>query len=169
MFAIEHMLDWNLLIICIHSFRHRGILTHTATLCRQLLCKIGELLAECIKILVIDDSPDLRDLFICMLKDRGFQVLTAEDGLKGLEMAEVERPNLIITDIEMPNLDGIQLITCLREKSGFSEVPIWAVSARGGEILANALSAGATLALQKPLDFDSFINRINCLLPAGTA
>jgi DNA-binding response OmpR family regulator len=82
----------------------------------------------------------------------------------GLKMAEAERPDLIITDINMPQLDGIQMIAKLRGQSEFVEVPILVVSSNGRKELDAALSAGANLVMQKPVDFESFVHRISRLL-----
>jgi CheY-like chemotaxis protein len=127
----------------------------------------GKLLAGFIKILIVDDNTELRDLLTFMLSESGFLVVTAVDGLMGLKIAEAERPDLIITDIEMPRLNGIQMIARLRRQLGFSEVPILAVSAYGSGELDAAISAGANQALQKPIDFDSFIGLVTQLLPVS--
>lgn len=109
----------------------------------------------------------MQDVLICILSESGFRVITAEDGLLALETAEVERPDLIITDINMPRLDGIQMIARLRGQLGFSEVPILAVSAYGSGELDAAISAVANQAMQKPIDFDSFIGLVTQLLPVS--
>jgi two-component system, OmpR family, alkaline phosphatase synthesis response regulator PhoP len=118
------------------------------------------------KILVVDDSSDVRDLLSWMLATSGFQVITAEDGLSGLTMAEAERPDLIITDISMPRLDGIEMIIRLRKQLQFSKVPILVISAYGSGITGDALDAGADEAMHKPVDFNSLINHVNQLLAA---
>jgi DNA-binding response OmpR family regulator len=126
-------------------------------------------LAELIKVLLVDDSAGVRELLTAILSEHGFRVMTAEDGLMGLKIAEAQRPDLIITDIDMPHLDGIQMIARLRGQMGFSGVPILVVSACGGEEAAAVLGAGADLVMQKPIDLSSFINYIDHLLPAKTA
>jgi DNA-binding response OmpR family regulator len=127
----------------------------------------GKLLTGFVKILLVDDNTDMRDLLTCMLRQSGFLVITAEDGLLALETAAVERPDMIITDINMPRLDGIQMIVRLRKQLEFSKVPILAVSAYGSGELAAALKAGANQAMQKPIDFDSFIGLVTRLLPVS--
>ena len=123
-------------------------------------------MGEFAKILIVDDNPDVLSLTACMLKMSGFNVMTAEDGMLGLEIAEAELPDLIITDISMPHLDGIQMISRLRDQSKFSRVPILVISAHGSAMTTEALRAGANEAMHKPLDFDSFISHINNLLAA---
>lgn len=127
----------------------------------------GKLLIGFVKILLVDDNTDVRDLLTLMLSESGFLVITAVDGLMGLETAEVERPDLIITDIEMPRLDGIQMIARLRRQLRFSEVPILAVSAYGSGKLDAAISAGANQVMQKPVDFDAFMGLVTRLLPVS--
>jgi Response regulator containing CheY-like receiver, AAA-type ATPase, and DNA-binding domains len=127
----------------------------------------GRLLAGFVKILLVDDNTEVRDLLTFMLSESGFLVITAVDGLMGLKVAEAERPDLIITDIEMPRLDGIQMIARLRGQLEFSEVPILAVSAYGKGELDAAISAGANQALQKPIDFDFFLGLVSRLLPVS--
>ena len=118
------------------------------------------------KILLVDDNPDVLGLVASMLTISGFNVITAGDGLLGLEIAEAELPDLIITDISMPRMDGIQMISRLRDQSQFSKVPILVISAYGSAMTGDALRAGANEAMHKPLDFDSFISHINNLLAA---
>jgi len=118
-----------------------------------------------VKILLVDDNADVRDLLTFILKDSGFLVITADDGLRGLKTAEAERPDLIITDICMPHLDGIQMIARLREEAEFSKLPILVISAYGSGDLAAALRAGANLAMPKPVDFDCLIGHVKQLLP----
>lgn len=108
----------------------------------------------------------MRDALTCMLKAAGFQVLTAEDGLIGLAVAETELPDLIVTDIEMPRLDGIKMIMRLREQLRFSDVPILVISACAIGPMDEAMKAGADQAMHKPVDFNSFIFCINHLLAA---
>ena len=118
------------------------------------------------KILIVDDNADMRGIMICMLGSSGFHVIAAEDGLIGLRIAEAERPDLIITDICMPRMDGIQMILRLRAQFEFSEVPILVITAYGSGTTEEALKAGANHAMHKPVDFNSFIGCINELLQA---
>jgi CheY-like chemotaxis protein len=92
------------------------------------------------KILVVDDSADTREMMAKLLELERFVVVTAEDGRVGLDVAESERPDLIITDINMPNLNGLEMITLLRKQSWFTRVPILAITAYGSNI---ALECGA--------------------------
>lgn len=116
------------------------------------------------KILVVDDSDDTREMMAKLLELESFTVVTAEDGQVGLEVAKVERPDLIITDINMPNLNGIEMIKILRKQRGFVTVPIMAITAYGTTIAAEAIEAGANHATTKPIEFDTLIKGIKQLL-----
>lgn len=116
------------------------------------------------KILVVDDSADTREMMAKLLELESFEVITAEDGREGINLAGAQRPDLIITDINMPNIDGIQMIGIIRENSEYGHVPILAITAYGSSIAADAISAGANRALTKPVEFDSLIEGIKVLL-----
>ncbi|HEX5736238.1 MAG TPA: response regulator [Blastocatellia bacterium] len=116
------------------------------------------------KILVVDDSDDTREMMAKLLELEAYSVITAEDGLVGLNKAETEQPDLIITDINMPNLNGIEMIKLIRNQSPVREVPILAITAYGSTVAAEALAAGADCATTKPIEFDSLIEGIKQLL-----
>lgn len=116
------------------------------------------------KILVVDDSDDTREMMAKLLELEAFTVVTAEDGRAGLSAAEVERPDLIITDINMPNINGIEMIKMLRNRSEFKDVPIMAITAYGNAVAAEALDAGADSASTKPIEFELLIGGIKELL-----
>jgi CheY-like chemotaxis protein len=115
-------------------------------------------------ILVVEDSDDSREMLVELLKYEGFDVLTAEDGQIGLSRALTDHPDLVVTDLSMPKLDGIELINRIRAEAGCDPVPIVAMSAYGDVMLRWALRAGATCAIAKPLDFEPFIETIRILL-----
>ena len=116
------------------------------------------------KILVVEDNADSRDLMVMVLQDQGFSIVTGADGRDGFNVAEAERPDLIITDLNMPNLDGIEMIRLLRLDLALSAIPILVLTAYGEPDLANAIKAGADLAFTKPIGFDSLMGYIECLL-----
>jgi DNA-binding response OmpR family regulator len=107
----------------------------------------------------------LRELFACLLGGEGYRVITAEDGLIGLRIAEAQEPDLIITDIAMPRLDGVQMIKLMREQVGLSSIPIIAMSACHGD-LTIALGAGADRVHPKPVELDVLLNELKALLVA---
>jgi CheY-like chemotaxis protein len=116
------------------------------------------------KILVVDDSDDTREMMTKLLELESFTVVTAEDGRVGLDIAEAEHPDIIITDINMPNLNGIEMIKILRTQPQFSTVPIMAITAYGNGVAAEAVAAGANHAATKPVEFEVLIGGIRRLL-----
>lgn len=116
------------------------------------------------KILVVDDSDDTREMMAKLLELEAFTVVTAEDGSAGLKIADAELPDLIITDINMPNLNGIEMIKRLRKRAGFGKVPIMAITAYGNGVAKEALAAGADRAATKPVQFDALLVEIRELL-----
>lgn len=116
------------------------------------------------KILVVDDSDDTREMMAKLLELEAFTVVTAEDGSAGLKVADAELPDLVITDINMPNLNGIEMIKELRKREGFGSVPIMAITAYGNGVAKEALEAGADRAATKPVQFKALLVEIRELL-----
>jgi CheY-like chemotaxis protein len=119
------------------------------------------------KILVVDDSDDTREMMAKLLELESFIAITAEDGRKGFDRAKAEHPDIIITDINMPNINGIEMIKMLRNDSEFSNIPIMAITAYGNSVVAEAIEAGANHASTKPIEFESLLNGIRQLLSAS--
>ena len=116
------------------------------------------------QILIVDDNPDSREMLSFILTGEGFSVITAEDGLEALEVVKDVQPDLIITDINMPNIDGIELTKQLREQFKSISLPIVIVSAFGGDMVSKAIEAGADGAMQKPLHVDSLLTLVKQIL-----
>ena len=116
------------------------------------------------KILVVDDNLDSRDLIHLHLTTEGYTVVTASNGQEGLYLASAERPDLIITDINMPELDGIELIRQLRAQREFETLPILVLTAFGRDQMDQAINSGANRALNKPAHFDALIDDVRELL-----
>jgi CheY-like chemotaxis protein len=116
------------------------------------------------KILVVEDNLDTRELLHLYLTGEGFTVITASDGREGLYLAKVERPDLILTDLNMPHLDGITMVKDLRSQPQFKDLPILVFTAFGQEDRDNAIRAGADRAVDKPVHFESLIDVIHELL-----
>jgi|SRR4051794_17661888 two-component system chemotaxis response regulator CheY len=116
------------------------------------------------KILVVEDNLDMREVLHLYLKTEGFDVVVASDGREGLYMARAEKPDLIITDLHMPNLDGISLVKELRAEPAFKDTPIIVFTAFSREDRDNAIRAGANRAVDKPTHFESLIDDVQELL-----
>lgn len=116
------------------------------------------------RILIVEDHAETRDIITILLEEKGYQVFVANDGYEGIVMAAGERPNLIITDLNLPILPGVEMIRILRQRPEYHNTPIFAVTALGAEHLQEAISAGADEATAKPLDPDTFLLAIKQLL-----
>jgi CheY-like chemotaxis protein len=116
------------------------------------------------KILIVEDNRDTRDLVALALRLEGYTVYTASDGNEGIELVRADCPDLILSDINMPNLDGIEMVKCLRAMPECNKVPVLIMSAYGSGNLTQAIEAGANQAMRKPLDIEILIKAINRLL-----
>jgi CheY-like chemotaxis protein len=114
-------------------------------------------------ILIVDDDEKIRSVFSRFLTGKDHMVTCAEDGQEGLHMLEAEPPDLIITDIMMPNVDGLEVILAIRKKD--PNLPIIAVS--GGmhampmDFLSMAEKLGAGTVLHKPVLLDDLLYAVN--------
>jgi two-component system, cell cycle response regulator DivK len=102
-------------------------------------------------ILVVDDFDDTRLLLRTWLERRGFRVVEAENGIEAINQAETEVPDLIIMDMQMPELDGLSATRCIRKS--LDSVPILAVSAYGADqFREQALAAGCNEYVSTPFE-----------------
>ena len=116
------------------------------------------------KLLIVEDDATVREMLALVLSEAGFDVFTAQDGQAGLDRAWCERPDLILTDLEMPNMDGIQMILALRREPELQVIPVLVLSAVPQGLLSQARSAGAAEALQKPVQICALIELIRQIL-----
>ena len=104
-------------------------------------------------ILIVEDTDDLRELLHIMLEQRGYNVIEAADGSQAVQEATEKRPDLILMDLNLPVLSGLDAVRQIRRVRGTSSVPIIAVSAldsRSGR--PDAIVAGCNEYLRKPID-----------------
>jgi two-component system KDP operon response regulator KdpE len=119
------------------------------------------------RILVVDDEPQLTRVLRTGLKSRGYDVRAAADGLAGFEAFNDWRPDLVITDLAMPNVDGLELCKRLR---AISQVPIIVLSAKGEEkTKVEALDLGADDFVTKPFGIDELLARVRASLRRAKA
>ncbi len=120
-------------------------------------------------ILIIDDDKDILRLLEFTLKRNGYSVITAKNGLTGLEALQTHKPDLVVCDIMMPKMTGYDFCKRVRANPQTQDIPIIIFSARFQPIdKQTALDAGATDYLPKSTAPDSLVNRIEELLPALT-
>lgn len=120
---------------------------------------------EAAKILIVDDEPDIVEFLRYNLEKEGFQVFSANDGEEGIEIAEQELPDLIILDIMMPVMDGVEVCRSLRGKPEFQQTVIAFLTAREEDYShIAALETGGDDYITKPIRPRVFISRVKALL-----
>jgi DNA-binding response OmpR family regulator len=114
------------------------------------------------RILIVDDDPAIRKFIKANLEARDYEVVQASDGEEGLKLVELEMPDLILLDIMMPKVDGMEVCRRLRE---WTEIPIIILSAREGEMdKVKCLDCGADDYLTKPFSLRELMSRIRAVL-----
>lgn len=116
-------------------------------------------------VLVVDDEEDILELVKYNLKKEGFDVECAENGIQALEMARESTPDVIVMDIMMPEMDGIQASRQLREHALLRTIPILMLTAKSDESdQVEGLDAGADIYLTKPVSIPVLLSQIKALL-----
>lgn len=116
------------------------------------------------KILFVDDDAQIRLLLGAVLQRRGYLVKTANDGIEALNAIDADRPDLVITDIRMPNLDGAGLIERLRANSHTARIPVLVLAAHEDGVAIRKAARGADDYLPKPVEMSLLLARIGDLL-----
>lgn len=117
------------------------------------------------KILYVEDDPASRRLIQRILTSEGFEVVVADDGIRGIELAQREKPDLVLMDINISGLDGYEVTTRIRSFVGMDDTPIIAVTAatlRGDR--ERAIVAGCSGYIPKPIDVDAFPDQVRTYL-----
>ena len=113
------------------------------------------------KVLIVDDSNSIRDMLCFTLNHAGYQTVDAKDGFEGLNKAQNENFDLVISDVNMPKMDGITLCTELRKLANFKFTPILMLTTESSaEMKMRGKSAGATGWLVKPFNPDKLLATI---------
>lgn len=112
-------------------------------------------------ILIIEDYSDTRELLSALLRNKGYNVLEAEDGLEGLLKATAMYPDLIIMDLSLPEMDGVEAARRIHTQAKLSHIPIFVVSAYlTEEVKADVRAAGCVDVFPKPFDADLLLAKI---------
>ena len=115
------------------------------------------------KILVVEDDNDLNNLIQTVLESKGHDVFAARNGKEALDILDITHIDLIISDIMMPRMDGIRLLTDIREAN--MKMPVLLITAKGSYDDKNkGFSSGADDYMVKPIDIKELILRVNALL-----
>jgi CheY-like chemotaxis protein len=103
------------------------------------------------RVLVAEDDRDLRELYSYVLKEGGFEVVEATDGEETLERLASERPSVLVTDIMMPKVSGVEVIERVKSRAELRNLPVIAISAQA-DYLAQAYQLGAARVMRKPFN-----------------
>ncbi len=118
-----------------------------------------------VSVLVIDDEEDIRDILTYNLKKEGFNAFSAENGQKGLELIKSVHPDLVLLDVMMPGMDGIEVCEAIRNLAGHERTLICFLTARSEDYSQIAgLDAGADDYVSKPIKPKVLISRIKAML-----
>src|ERR1700754_3316685 len=117
-------------------------------------------------VLIVNDVPEQLSLMGSLLQKAGYAVLTAEDGIQAFQLAKKEHPDLLISDVSMPRMNGLELCLQVRSDSELKSVPILLVSAhqKDTESVVAGLRAGADDYLEMPFDSARLVAKVSRLL-----
>ena len=118
-------------------------------------------------VLLADDSKVVRVKTGRLLEKQGWQVLLAEDGLAALQALESHTPDLLITDVEMPGLDGFELTRRLRAHPRYARLPVIMITSSDERHRAEAHAAGVNLLLGKPYAEETLLGQVQVMLAAA--
>jgi len=117
------------------------------------------------KVLIVDDEYSIRKLMKTVLEDEGYNVLLAENGQQAIETVKKTPPDVILLDLLMPGMDGLEVLKILKEDDGYTHIPIIVVTAlRGLEQMVNAFELGADDFLNKPVNIIELKTRVKAHL-----
>ncbi len=117
------------------------------------------------KVLVIEDTPDNMKLVCFILESNGYATIKAETGRKGIDMAVAEKPDFIILDIQLPDMDGIEVLKAIRKSGADYKEPIIAMTsyAMSGD-KERLLAAGCNGYIEKPIDPVKIMDQIKSIV-----
>ena len=117
------------------------------------------------KVLIVEDDPTNRKLLETILRRGGFTSFSAVDGENGVEIARRETPDLILMDLQLPKMDGLEATRLLRAHPALSHTPIVAVTGRtAGGVRDEIMAAGCNGYITKPIDARSFLEQVRTFL-----
>ena len=117
------------------------------------------------KILLVDDQPFFNKLHADMLLPRGYHVLVATTGREGIEFAQLHQPDLVLLDVEMPEVDGFEVCRVLKEDKQTAQIPIVMLTAtRDPRLNERAFRAGAAATVQKSIKVERILNIVQVVL-----
>ncbi len=116
-------------------------------------------------VLVVEDDPVILRLLEVNFELEGFEVVLAHDGVEGVELARADKPDIIVSDIMMPRMSGIELVEALKADEATASIPIILLSAKAQTSdLKSGMDAGADDYITKPFEPLDLVDRVNALL-----
>ena len=116
------------------------------------------------KILVVDDEAMVREAISVLLEENGYEVRTANNGREGVEVFSMYQPDLVLTDIAMPDMEGIEFLKILRKRKADLPVIVMSGNVVGQKFLKSARLIGATAVLKKPFSNEELLSAVGgCL------
>ena len=113
------------------------------------------------KILVVEDSPTTRKVVVLTLKQKGYSMIEAQDGLEALSKIDEERPDLVLLDIILPKMDGYKVLSIIKESPEFKDIPVIMLTSKDGFLnKAKGKFSGSNAYLTKPFDPEELIETI---------
>ena len=117
------------------------------------------------RIMIVDDVASIRQIVTKVFQDVGYQVTEAAKGEEALDLAKIKRVHLVITDIEMPGMSGLELIKALRELKSYKTTPILILARDAGDVnIKKAESLGASGFIEKPFTPERLLSVVNQVL-----
>jgi CheY-like chemotaxis protein len=105
-----------------------------------------------LNVLLVEDNDDIRALYSYMLASAGYRVKAVRNGLEAFAEMQLNRPDVVVTDILMPVLNGLDLIAAVRSNDEFADLPVVAITSCGETFREEARTAGATESIDKPTE-----------------
>jgi len=120
------------------------------------------------KILIVDDEPDVLTYLTALFQDNGYETLTADDGIKGFDLAKSDNPDLITLDITMPDQSGVRTYRYYKESNELKDIPVIIVTAIGDSMLSFLKKLAGFPEpegfMTKPIDEDALLRMVSDLL-----
>ena len=114
-----------------------------------------------LKVLIVEDDGDMRGLYCFLLSNENYQVKAVRNGLEAIMEIQANRPDVVMTDIAMPTLSGLELIKAIRAHDDLADLPVIAMTAFSEDFRDRALEAGADDAIGKPTEVEVLCEAIN--------
>lgn len=116
-------------------------------------------------ILIVDDSVSIRQSVRFILEQAGYTVVEASDGVDGLKQLAAQKVHAVITDVNMPNMDGLTMVKKIRETEGLKFIPVLVLTTESqGSVIGEGKKAGATGWIVKPFNGDKLLESIKKVL-----